>query len=339
MVHFKQFKEYIRLTVTIQTFFPPKLFLKMGLANLLGLTPQARPGGFFSNVSAVSRSTPGYGNRSQNTRVVSGSYSMGKYDSMYGPRRHLAKGYYGKMLYGGRKRRAVAFARGGRRYPRGGAPAINQYILQRTGGGELKWRGVVMSAPVTSNATVPPDIFTDDANLAAVWNIPNGTGDQARIGQVVYMKSLSLRYRITHTVNPSTTAVPHQVRMVLVYDTSANGVAVSFNDIFDDNANNTVWNFKNVEQAKRFKILHDKVFLFNPIGGAYNGTDDVWAFPERLGSVYWKAKGGKGLALHYSGTSGVIAQRTRGNFLFFFATDTTSMSVDKCVIRMRFTDS
>lgn len=292
-------------------------------------------GRFTSSVAAASSTQVGYGSGQSNSRVLSGYYSMGKYDSMYGKRRHLQRGYYNKMLSRSRGRTRRAGYGGTRR--RG--PVVAQYILQRTGGGELKFRAQTQTAAIVGNASVPPDVFVADANMKQMMDIPSGTSDQQRIGQAIWVKSIALRWTINHPTSPTSASISHPVRVVLVYDRSCNKSAATFADVFDGSTANNAWLFKNIEQGKRFVILMDKFVEMNVVAGGQEGTTATWVFPVKNFSYYWKSGKGRGMPIHYTGTSGVIGERTRGNFMLFLATNSNNISMSKVTARIRFTDN
>jgi len=120
-----------------------------------------------------------------------------------------------------------------------------------------------------------------------------GTNEQERIGRLIQMKSIQIRwYTATQTSG-------QDVRILVIYDKSPQGALPSIGEILAvDNYNTTM----NLDNASRFIILHDEIN--HPITSSSLGT----GLAQRSGNIYKKIN----LPVTYGTTSGEITSTKEG---------------------------
>ncbi len=86
-----------------------------------------------------------------------------------------------------------------------------------------------------------------------------GTGESQRDGRVFTIRSIFLKGLISMVVSESATAPldDQTYRLVLVWDTQTNGAAITATDVMDAGATTDVNSFRNLQNSKRFIVLHD----------------------------------------------------------------------------------
>jgi len=93
-------------------------------------------------------------------------------------------------------------------------------------------------------------------SLVHLTPIPQGTGDQERIGRNVRIKSVQVRVNM---IAPSTSAnAPSQIRYMVVYDRQSNGTSPTPNDVLGDGSAAQFLDYMNLSNQERFIILIDK---------------------------------------------------------------------------------
>lgn len=153
-----------------------------------------------------------------------------------------------------RKRTSKRYRRKAKRRRKSRAPP-------RTGGfyGPGVPRGVVEKKYIDSNIS---GTLTSTYNSYLLNGIAAGTGANQRIGRKIVMTSLFFRWRIGVDLNSGTNylnSVPGDARLVIVYDSQANGTAPTWTDVFTNASPVALMNMANRD---RFKVLFDKmVFL------------------------------------------------------------------------------
>lgn len=122
------------------------------------------------------------------------------------------------------------------------------------------------------------DCAKGDSNLSTAWAIQDpttgctgtisvpaqGDGPSARDGRTYTIHSIHLKVRLSQVpvesdLNPLGQSL---VRIVLVWDTQANGAAPTAAKIFSQA--NSALSFRNLENSRRFIVLKDKTFTMNP---------------------------------------------------------------------------
>lgn len=103
------------------------------------------------------------------------------------------------------------------------------------------------------------------ASTATIVDIPQGTGEQQRIGRRCTITNISLRLNIVWLSQSSadllTARVAHEsMRFIIFQDRQCNGAAVVSTDILQSDL---FIQYRNLSNIKRFKILYDKLWTFN----------------------------------------------------------------------------
>ena len=105
--------------------------------------------------------------------------------------------------------------------------------------------------------------------------IPQGTGEQERIGRKCTITNMHFRLLFTsvdlQASNLTAATLAHDdVRVIVYLDKQANGAQINGNDLLDADG---IFEFRNLANSKRFKVLKDITFVFNEtVIGAGNGT-------------------------------------------------------------------
>jgi len=138
----------------------------------------------------------------------------------------------------------------------------------------------VGTTAVPINATAAPAA----AALVLINAIAAGDDINMRQGRECTLKSVELRGIIANNQVGATT-LPSLARVLIVYDSAPNGAQPAIIDILADTAstphadtNPASYNFNNLNNRGRFKILAAEDFSFGDIPGAAN-TDQETAYP------------------------------------------------------------
>lgn len=165
---------------------------------------------------------------------------------------------------------------------------FDQVILRSTGT-EIK------TLDVTNGGAPPMSTVASTTFTSNILNfIPTGTDIYQRIGRKVSMKSLHIKGRLAASGNP---AINDFVRLMVVYDRQNNvSAGPTSGDIFlgQDAAgltSTTAWDFKNINNTARYKVLMDKSYNLPQFGitmgdSVYRDANQETCFDE-----YIKLKG------------------------------------------------
>jgi len=139
--------------------------------------------------------------------------------------------------------------------------------------------------------------------LNATWQ---GTAANQRVGNSVSLISIQVRYSIVSTQSASTTLIPVNVRVLILYDMCSNGAFpvwnsgtgagfassdvtnfASFGPTLGDNTP-AVTSFRNNYNIERFVTLYDKNIVLNNNAVGPNGFCDNFYMKLRGKNTYWK---------------------------------------------------
>lgn len=123
---------------------------------------------------------------------------------------------------------------------------------------ELKWFDTeILAAGTDSTWTVE-----EDATVKCLSAVSQGSGDSQRDGRQYHISSIQLRGEMSTSAieNQSNTKSTKHCRIVLVLDTQTNKAQMTATDVFEDTFTNR-FNFRNLLQEKRFKVLRDIEFI------------------------------------------------------------------------------
>lgn len=166
-----------------------------------------------------------------------------------------------KRVYGGRAVVKVPAKRMKRR---------NDNVLRSTGS-ELKYVDYTL---VTTLASTTSNIYT--LNFLAL-----GTDVVNRIGRKINVKSVQIKARF---VPSGAAAINDNVRLLVIYDRQGYQGAVTFADFIKNTdsaglTSSTVYDFKNLDNEHRFKVLMDQSYTF-PQNGATMSSSDYTDFTK-----------------------------------------------------------
>ncbi len=130
------------------------------------------------------------------------------------------------------------------------------------------------------------DIDVDDAVIAtgfsvqtALLTIPEGNGEEERIGRSITIKKINWRFRVTLPTTAVADETADTARVVLVWDKQANGAAPASTDVFETN---DFQSFNNLSNNRRFRILMDKTYSIRSQGGSGRGATDTLSYAENV---------------------------------------------------------
>ncbi len=141
---------------------------------------------------------------------------------------------------------------------------------------------IVYRAPVTELKFHDLDI--DDAVIATgftvqnvLLTIPEGNGEEERIGRSIVIKKIGWRFRITLPTTAVAGETGDTARIVLIHDKQANGATPASTDVFESN---DFQSFNNLSNNRRFRILMDKTYSIRSQAGSGRGTTDTLSYAE-----------------------------------------------------------
>lgn len=198
--------------------------------------------------------------------------------------------------------------------------------------------------------TTSPEMKYFDTNLAytnitttgvvtsPTFNLINlGTGENNRIGRQVTVRRIMIRGSINLRAQEDPAQSANKFRIVVFQDKQANGAAATWLNIMQTA---DIDSFRNLENSRRFKILHDKFHTLNPGGGGQNtpGTK-TWAEVYRHFAVYIKCA----IKLEYGTTNPPTIADMRSNNLGIMVIaeepQTDNIPRIQYSTRLRYTDS
>lgn len=183
--------------------------------------------------------------------------------------------------------------------------------------------------------TVMTAVNVDDASLVQLLNgMAQGTTASTRIGRKIDIKSIQSRLNI----QAQATAVTQQIACCVVFDTQANGVAPTWQDVFDNSTAlgaNRPWAMRNMSNAQRFQVIWYEKFNITGATAAGLATDETNETIEKYNKC--------DLVTQYNaGVAGTIADIQTGSLYFMAvssaATGSTVASTLTGTIRIRYAD-
>lgn len=145
----------------------------------------------------------------------------------------------------------------------------NQVVLRSTG-------TEVKTVDVTNGGAPPMSTVVSTTFTSNILNfIGTGSDIYQRVGRKICMKSLNIRGRFAPSGNPSQN---DYVRIMVVYDRQNNAAAgPAVGDIFlgQDAAgltSSTPFDFKNINNSSRYKVLMDKKYSYPQNGATFNDS-------------------------------------------------------------------
>ncbi len=229
-----------------------------------------------------------------------------------------AKARKRRRAYGRRFRRPT----GGRRFRPG---------YDRTGGfygygrrtPEIKFHDVdIDDASIAQNGTI----------LTSACLIAQGATESTRIGRKCTIVGINWRYNLKlSSVAGANAQSSEQIRLVMYQDKQCNGAAATVTDILESDFYQS---FNNIANKKRFRILMDKNYTLNSVGGGGDGAVNDWPDFYIEDSFYKKCN----IPLEFDNTAGAITELKSNNIGVMILSKTGSVSVLDSKCRLRFLD-
>lgn len=177
------------------------------------------------------------------------------------------------------------------------------------------------------------DVNNDGASPAAgavalLNGITQGTDYNQRIGRKVMIKSIFARFTINNAV--TTAAQGDVVRVMIIYDSQANGVAPNITDVLQIAEFDSPMNLNNRD---RFKVLHDKfhtMWACVYTTGALTTGNTIPKFSQK----YIKCN----LEQIFGGTGNTIGSIQTGS-LYFLTISQNEIGAVSLYSRVRYTDN
>lgn len=152
----------------------------------------------------------------------------------------------------------------------------------------------------------------DPATVATISAPAQGDGESNRDGRQIALKSAQINGLISVPVqaNQTATDVAPVVSIFLVLDTQTNGAQLNSEDVFTNPAGvaNTAWApFRNLQYAKRFRVLSHKVVRIPMPQITYDGTNIEQGGVQVPFTMYVPLKN---LVVNFTGTTAGVSNVT-----------------------------
>jgi len=171
---------------------------------------------------------------------------------------------------------------------------------------ETKFHDKAVTASVQD--AIADGMIDPAANSSSLFTPAQGDGESNRDGRKAVIKGIYIRGDVQGAVlsDVADVQLPLIVRVALVQDTQTNGAQMSASDCFLASTY-PEHSFRNIQNAKRFKVLWDRTFHLQP---AVTGTDGA-----NTQTFTWQGKSFKiyknvNIPVHFDGTTDDIANVT-----------------------------
>ncbi len=185
------------------------------------------------------------------------------------------------------------------------------------------------------------DVVVGDAVVAATGGIGNsvllidqGIGENSRIGRKILVRSIWCRWSIDLAQAQNQTDIPSGdiCRIIVYIDKQCNGANATVLDILETA---TFDAFRNLANAKRFRVLHDKYITINRLVSMTDGTNTSQT-PLVLKHHKWGMTFKNPIAINYDGASGVITELTENNIAFMYISSEGVCGIPQQCTRIRY---
>lgn len=177
---------------------------------------------------------------------------------------------------------------------------------------------------------------TGTLTTASCHLIAQGVDESQRIGRKICLTKIMLRGYIKIPGQTAIADAANRVRIIIFHDrqanknaTAINGSALLQNDSIDD--------FRNLDNSKRFKFLVDDTILLNTMSGGGNGTADRFAEVQQQFSYYKDLN----VTVNFDSTLGAITELTENNIGIIVWCDAFTTTAPQIIYkgRVRYTDN
>lgn len=118
----------------------------------------------------------------------------------------------------------------------------------------------------STGATTGVSATVANGQMILLNNVAQGDGGSSRDGNQYKLTNINTKISIVG----APAANSGLVRIVMFVFRGPNGAAPLQTDLFDNNGNLHVHDFRNLEQVPRFRILHDRVYTLEKEAAGYN---------------------------------------------------------------------
>ncbi len=146
---------------------------------------------------------------------------------------------------------------------------------------------------------------------ASFINIAQGTKQSERIGRIMTMKSLHIRYHVLMDTQTSVIVNHDHIVLYVYLDRQCNGAAATPAQILD--IVGKAQSFRNLENIQRFKILARREHTLHVTGASGDGTTQDLFFNEKFGKIDINLGA---LKVYFSGTTGALSEIKSNNIGF-----------------------
>ncbi len=238
-------------------------------------------------------------------------------------RRYPNQGYSTAKPRNGRRGGKAAYYARRRRQFRVGYDRTSGYYGRYTSGGEMKFKDTsVADGTVTAAVTV-----------AELTVIPEGNGEQERVGRKITIKRVHMTGALTLGWSVGAANTSERVLCYIVQDRQTNGAVFSATDLLDADG---IDNFLNLANSSRFKILAKKTYILNVGGAAPSGA--AYIFGEDIVPVEFHLKVNIPMEYDNSATTGVVTTVRSNNIYFVTQSQTGLLTSLVGNVRLRYSD-
>ena len=205
------------------------------------------------------------------------------------------------------------------------------YGRYSSGKGEMKFH---------DNRTSFGVLDTSWGNPLSMNLIPQGSGENERIGRKCCIKKYICNWTCTVPSQTDPGLTDHNFSIVIVQDRQANGALANSSNVFkEDGALNRYQDFMNLENSNRFRVLYRKAHAINLNAGAPDGSTPSshrWASKSIHGSIHLNLN----IPIEFNSAfdDGRIST-VRSNNILMFACATSNTPVFYTNNRVRYSDN
>ncbi len=164
----------------------------------------------------------------------------------------------------------------------------------------------------------------------SINEIPQGTGEQARIGRKCTIRSINWRFEVRLPTQTGGATASDVARIILYLDKQANGATAAVTDILES-AN--YQSFNNLANKGRFRTLMDRTYDLVAQAGGGDGTTEDYGQVIISDTLFKKVN----IPIEFSSTAGAITE-IRSNNIGLLTISRTGVAAFASKIRLRFTD-
>lgn len=213
--------------------------------------------------------------------------------------------------------------------PRPMPMGTRRFMANRGSNREVNFLDNVLATGVTISTTVSVATGT----IALLNGMAQGTTASTRIGRKICIKSV----QVQGTIEAGSTICLARTKVCLVYDKQSNGVAPSWQDVFDNSTAlgaNSPQAMRNMSNADRFTVLWTDVQSVVGTETAGQVTDKSYLTIDHFRRC--------DLETHYNaGVAGTVADIQTGGLFLMMCSDEpsgTSAPIGSFTVRIRYTD-